>query len=145
MENRRNFFTKLISMLALFMSGILGFFGCSNELITQPKEAGITNTKGVFYSNAKIKEIRDICRKKKALLKTPNPENESYLFIDEECISCGACEPECPTEAISDDADNPGGDWYWIDPEICTKCVNDYDFPACVEVCPIECIIELSP
>ena len=28
-------------------------------------------------------------------------EGEDMLFIDpEECIDCGACEPECPVEAI---------------------------------------------
>ena len=28
-------------------------------------------------------------------------EGEDQLFIDpEECIDCGACEPECPVEAI---------------------------------------------
>ncbi len=50
--------------------------------------------------------------------------------ITEDCISCGACEAECPTEAIS-----PGDDKYVIDPDKCTDC------GACVEVCPTEAII----
>lgn len=30
------------------------------------------------------------------------------LYIDpEECISCGACEPECPVEAIFEDDETP--------------------------------------
>ena len=33
-------------------------------------------------------------------------------YITEECINCGACEPECPNEAISE-----GDDIYVIDPE----------------------------
>ena len=33
-------------------------------------------------------------------------------YITEECINCGACEPECPNEAISE-----GEDIYVIDPE----------------------------
>ena len=31
----------------------------------------------------------------------PEFENEKMLFIDPDtCIDCGACEPECPVEAI---------------------------------------------
>ena len=51
--------------------------------------------------------------------------------ISDECISCGACEPECPVEAISEDDDK-----YTIDAELCTDC------GACVEVCPVEAISE---
>ncbi len=49
--------------------------------------------------------------------------------ITEDCISCGACEAECPVEAIS-----AGEDMYVIDAEKCTDC------GACVEVCPTEAI-----
>jgi len=36
-------------------------------------------------------------------------EGENFLVIDpEECIDCGACVPECPTEAIFLDEDLPG-------------------------------------
>ena len=32
------------------------------------------------------------------------------LFIDpEECIDCGACEPECPVEAIFEESEVPEG------------------------------------
>ena len=35
-------------------------------------------------------------------------EGENFLVIDpEECIDCGACVPECPTEAIFLDEDLP--------------------------------------
>ena len=50
-------------------------------------------------------------------------------LINDECISCGSCEPECPVEAISQ-----GDDKFIIDPELCTDC------GACVEVCPVEAI-----
>ena len=50
----------------------------------------------------------------------------SYVITDE-CIACGACEPECPTEAISE-----GEDQYQIDPEECIEC------GACAEVCPVD-------
>ncbi len=50
----------------------------------------------------------------------------TYIITDE-CIACGACEPECPTEAISE-----GEDIYHIDPEECIEC------GACAEVCPVD-------
>ena len=49
--------------------------------------------------------------------------------ISDECISCGACEAECPVEAIS-----MGDEHYVIDAEKCTDC------GACVEVCPVDAI-----
>jgi ferredoxin len=56
--------------------------------------------------------------------------------ITEECINCGACEPECPNEAISE-----GDDIYVIDPNLCTECVGFHDYEACQAVCPVECCI----
>ena len=53
--------------------------------------------------------------------------------ISDECISCGACEPECPNEAISE-----GEITYVIDPDKCTQCVGAHDSPQCVEICPVE-------
>ena len=49
--------------------------------------------------------------------------------ISDECISCGACEPVCPMEAISECEGI-----YIIDPELCTDCA------ACVEECPVDAI-----
>lgn len=35
-------------------------------------------------------------------------EGEQMLYIDpEECIDCGACQPECPVEAIFHESDVP--------------------------------------
>jgi ferredoxin len=56
--------------------------------------------------------------------------------ITEVCINCGACEPECPNDAISE-----GDDIYVIDPERCTECVGFHDHEACQAVCPIECCL----
>ena len=56
--------------------------------------------------------------------------------ITEDCINCGACEPECPNEAISE-----GDEIYVIDPELCTECVGFYDHEACQAVCPVECCL----
>lgn len=45
--------------------------------------------------------------------------------ISNECIACGACEAECPVEAIS------AGDIYVIDESKCIDC------GACADVCPV--------
>jgi ferredoxin len=56
----------------------------------------------------------------------------AYIITDE-CIMCGACEPECPNEAISE-----GDDIFVIDPDKCTECVGFYSTQQCYEVCPVE-------
>lgn len=47
-------------------------------------------------------------------------------FISEECISCAACESECPVSAISE-----GDGKYVIDAATCIDC------GACADVCPV--------
>ena len=52
----------------------------------------------------------------------PEFEAAKLLYIDpDECIDCGACEPECPVDAIFDEAELPekwteytkiNADWY---------------------------------
>lgn len=49
----------------------------------------------------------------------------SYMITDA-CINCGACEPECPVNAISQGSSN-----YVIDPNLCIEC------GACAAVCPV--------
>nr|AAA26460.1 ferredoxin I [Rhodospirillum rubrum] len=56
------------------------------------------------------------------------------LKITNECISCGACEPECPNEAIS-----VGDQTFTISPAKCTEC-EGFTVSQCVPVCPVECI-----
>ena len=59
--------------------------------------------------------------------------------ISDECISCGACESECPNGAISE------GDYaFAIDPDKCTECVGAHDSSKCVEICPVDAC-ELDP
>ncbi len=60
------------------------------------------------------------------------------MKITEECISCGACEPECPTQAISE-----GDTIYVIDPNVCVECVGHFDSQHCISVCPVECIVKV--
>jgi NAD-dependent dihydropyrimidine dehydrogenase PreA subunit len=45
--------------------------------------------------------------------------------ITDDCIQCGACEPECPESAIS-----VIDGLYVIDPALCQDCA------ACADVCP---------
>jgi len=54
-------------------------------------------------------------------------------MITAECINCGACEPECPNNAISQ-----GDPVYVIAPELCTECVGFHDYEACAAVCPVD-------
>jgi ferredoxin len=53
-------------------------------------------------------------------------------FINEECISCGACEPECPNMAISE-----GDTIFVINQDKCTECVGSYESSRCAAVCPV--------
>jgi ferredoxin len=48
-------------------------------------------------------------------------------YINDDCISCGACAPQCPVEAISE-----GNEHYVIDPNLCIDC------GACAGVCPVD-------
>ena len=54
-------------------------------------------------------------------------------MITADCINCGACEPECPNNAISQ-----GDPVYVIDPKLCTECVGFHDYEACAAVCPVD-------
>jgi len=37
-----------------------------------------------------------------------DPEGKQLYIDPEECIDCGACEPECPVEAIFEETEVPG-------------------------------------
>ena len=56
--------------------------------------------------------------------------------ITDECISCGACEPECPNNAIGE-----GETIYVIDPSKCTECVGSHESSKCAEICPVDCCV----
>ena len=58
------------------------------------------------------------------------------MRITDECISCAACETECPTTSIS-----LGDTIYVIDATTCVECKGHYDTPQCVSVCPVDCIV----
>lgn len=84
------------------------------------------------------------------------------IMITEECINCGACEPECPNTAIyeggsewsmggnsySEGDSSPAGnsgffsnDFFYIVPDKCTECVGFHDEPQCAAVCPVDCCV----
>jgi ferredoxin len=92
------------------------------------------------------------------------------IIITDECINCGACEPECPNNAIYEGAEDwrysdgtelsgnvvlPGGkkvnadedqeaiddEVYFISPDKCTECKGFHDEPQCAAVCPVDCCV----
>ena len=92
------------------------------------------------------------------------------IRITDECINCGACEPECPNNAIYE----PGAEWtfkdgtaltgmvsingdeidasakhapisndiYYIVPDKCTECTGFHEEPQCAAVCPVDCCLD---
>lgn len=58
------------------------------------------------------------------------------LQIATACINCWACQPVCPTGAITYDATTKPN--FRIHPAQCTECVGDYDDPQCASLCPVE-------
>ena len=58
------------------------------------------------------------------------------LKITDDCISCGACEPDCPNQAITE-----GDTLYEIATSRCTECVGSYESSRCVELCPVDACV----
>ncbi len=68
------------------------------------------------------------------------------LMITDDCINCGACEPECPTNAIFEAGDGEGNkgfsdEFFYIVPETCVECVGHHDEPQCASVCPVDACV----
>lgn len=92
------------------------------------------------------------------------------IKITEDCINCGACEPECPNGAIfangdqwrfsyktslsgtfvsksgitadAEDAHDAVSDSvYYIVTDKCTECVGFHEEPQCASVCPVDCCL----
>ena len=93
------------------------------------------------------------------------------IIITDECINCGACEPECPNNAIYEggaewrmadgtslqgavttpygteydanaDQEPVDMDVYFIVPDKCTECKGFHDEPQCAAVCPVDCCVD---
>lgn len=91
------------------------------------------------------------------------------IMITDECINCGACEPECPNTAIYEGGVNwtwAGGtkltetitingstievkapqepvsnEYYYIVSGKCTECMGFHEEPQCAAVCPVDCCV----
>lgn len=92
------------------------------------------------------------------------------IKITDECINCGACEPECPNNAIYEggvewalaDGTTVTGEFtlmdgstldankrmppvstdiYYIVPDKCTECQGFHEEPQCAAVCPVDCCV----
>jgi ferredoxin len=91
------------------------------------------------------------------------------LYITDECINCGACEPECPNSAIYEGglewtwgggtsldtveledgtavaATEPqaplSDEFYYIVSGKCTECIGFHEEPQCAAVCPVDCCV----
>jgi len=58
------------------------------------------------------------------------------VAITVRCITCGACEWECPNEAISPGALRPV-----VDENLCTECYGFFGESQCMVVCPADAIV----
>ena len=92
------------------------------------------------------------------------------IIITDECINCGACEPECPNTAIyeggeewnwaggtsldgevkllsgenvdaNEDQEPVSDEFYYIVTSKCTECNGFHEEPQCAAVCPVDCCI----
>jgi ferredoxin len=92
------------------------------------------------------------------------------IIITDECINCGACEPECPNTAIyeggiewtyaggtklkghvslegvdvdADEKQTPvSNEFYYIVSNKCTECKGWHEEPQCAAVCPVDCCVD---
>ena len=93
------------------------------------------------------------------------------IIITDQCINCGACEPECPNNAIYEG----GAEWsysegtelkgitklvdgrtvdanhmnepidpdiYYIVPDKCTECMGFHEEPQCAAGWPVDCCVD---
>jgi ferredoxin len=92
------------------------------------------------------------------------------IIITDECINCGACEPECPNTAIYEGAEDwkysegtsltgsiklkdgievdaeetqeaVSDEYYFIAADKCTECIGFHEEPQCAAVCPVDCCV----
>ncbi len=91
------------------------------------------------------------------------------IMITDDCINCGACEPECPNTAIYEggvawtwgggtkimglvekdgitldaqsDQTPVSDEFYYIVHHKCTECVGFHEEPQCAAVCPVDCCV----
>lgn len=59
------------------------------------------------------------------------------LRITDDCICCGLCVPECPKEAIFEE------EIFVLNQKKCDECKKVEGGPKCVQICPVDCIVEV--
>ncbi len=92
------------------------------------------------------------------------------IMITDECINCGACEPECPNTAIYEGGvewtwaggtdltevemeegtvvnaktlqEPVSNEFYYIVSGKCTECMGFHEEPQCAAVCPVDCCVD---
>lgn len=92
------------------------------------------------------------------------------IMITDECINCGACEPECPNTAIyeggvewswadgtdlqevelddgsvvdaTEEQEPVSDEFYYIVTGKCTECMGFHEEPQCAAVCPVDCCVD---
>lgn len=92
------------------------------------------------------------------------------IMITDECINCGACEPECPNTAIyeggvswtwaggtnlkdvtlkdgsvvdaTEKQEAVSDEFYYIVTDKCTECTGFHEEPQCAAVCPVDCCVD---
>lgn len=57
----------------------------------------------------------------------------AYTIDPTYCTACGACQIECPNQAIVERKS-----LFLILSEKCTECIGFFDTPQCVAVCPVD-------
>src|ERR1043165_9738477 len=113
---------------------------CPNNAISQNEELYVIDpllcTECVGFHD--YEACAAVCRNKELINKF-GVFTAMATMITSECINCGACEPECPNNAISQSEE-----LYVIDPLLCTECVGFHDYEACAAVCPVDCCVTRS-
>lgn len=118
---------------------------------------------------AKLGNVSDVSLKNFTTLFMEKPLwTAMAIMITDECINCGACEPECPNNAIYEGGSTwkfsegtslkqvtldgvvvsaytaqkaYSKDFYYIVPDKCTECVGFHEEPQCAAVCPVDCCV----
>ena len=83
-----------------------------------------SNKKGGFNSGAKGKIINAVMQKAYGMMRVTKP-----FYVTDECVSCGKCAADCPTDVISMENGRP----VWTQSK-CSHCT------ACINKCPTEAI-----
>jgi ferredoxin len=126
---------------------------------------------GAIFANIGTEATANACTGNVVISCRPEHKKRSTMaiMITDECINCGACEPECPNTAIyeggvewtwaggtqlenvqlkgkvvdAQEEQPPVSDeFYYIVSSKCTECVGFHEEPQCAAVCPVDCCVD---